>query len=76
MKDILTKAINSLAQVQSKWIRGKLSPWLSSEIKMAMNTRDRFLCKYWKTKSNTDFQAYKSLRNRVNSLVNAKSQYQ
>ena len=41
-----------------------------------MNTRDRILHKYRKTKSNADFQAYKSLRNRVNSLVkNAKSQY-
>ena len=43
---------------------------------MGMNTRDRILRKYRKTKSNADFQAYKSLRNRVNSLVkNAKSQY-
>jgi hypothetical protein len=76
MKDILIKEIDSLAPVQSKRIRGKPSPWLTSEIKMAMNTRDRILRKYRKTKSNADFQAYKSLRNRVNSLVkNAKSQY-
>lgn len=73
MKQILTKAIDSLALVQSKRIRGKPSPWLSGEIKMVMNSRDKLLRKYRKTKLSTDFQAYKFLRNKVNHWQNTQN---
>lgn len=72
----LTTAVDSLAPIQSKRIRGKPCPWLTSDIKIAMNSRDQLLRKYRKTKTNTDFPTYKRMRNYVNSMVRtAKSQY-
>ena len=73
MKDILL-CFNKLAPVIKKHTCEKPSPWLTSKIKTAMNTRDILLRKSRKTKSESNVCAYKKKRNEVNSLLNTSKQ--
>ena len=52
-----------------KRVKGKRSPWLTSELKREMNFRDSLhrICK--RTRSETDFDNYKRQRNKTNDLV-------
>ena len=69
MKNIILSCFDKLAPVIKKHIRGK-PPWLTDELKKAMNIRDMLLRKSRKTKSASDISAYKKKRNEVNSLLN------
>ena len=74
MKDIISSCFDKLAPIIKKRIRGKPSPWLTDEIKKAMNTRDILLRKSRKTKFESDIIAYRKKRNEVNSLLNKAKQ--
>ncbi|CAB4038162.1 Hypothetical predicted protein, partial [Paramuricea clavata] len=63
MKDIISSCFDKLASIIKKRIRGKPSPWLTDEIKKAMNTRDILLRKSRKTKFESDIIAYRKKRN-------------
>ncbi len=74
MKDVILSCFNKIAPVIKKRVRGKPSPWMTDEIKKAMNVRDMLLHKSRKTKSESDVSAYKKKRNEVNSLLNKSKQ--
>ena len=74
MKDVILSCFNKIAPVIKKRVRGKPSPWMTDEIKKAMNFRDMLLRKSRKTKSESDVSAYKKKRNEVNSLLNKSKQ--
>ena len=74
MKDVILSCFNKIAPVIKKRVRGKPSPWMTDEIKKAMNVRDMLLRKSRKTKSESDVSAYKKKRNEVNSLLNKSKQ--
>ena len=60
----------------NKRVRGKPCPWLTSDLKSKMTTRDKILRKMRKTKLQFDINAYKAKRNEVNiALRKAKSQH-
>ena len=76
MKEILLKNINHHAPIISKKVKGKISPWLTQEIKTQMNYRDYLHRKFLKSKLANDFDSFKVQRNKVNSLVRkAKNQH-
>ena len=69
LKSILVSSFNDHARLISKRVKGKKSPWLISEIKSEMNTRDALYRKYRKSKSTNDHEIYKKQRNKVNVSV-------
>ena len=74
MKNTILSCFDKLAPVIKKRIRGKPSPWLTDELKKAMNIRDMLLRKSRKTKSASDISAYKKKRSELNSLLNKSKQ--
>ena len=76
MKDILLTAYNNFCPFVAKKIKGKLSPWLTADIKKLMNDRDKLLRKYRRVKSRALKEQFKPKRNLVNVAVRtAKSNY-
>ena len=76
LKTYLKNVLNQHAPKLEKKIKGKISPWITSEIKAEMNKRDSLLRKFRKSRSETDHENFKCQRNTVNKLVKkAKSQY-
>ena len=61
---------------ECKRVKSKPSPWLNPELKTMMNTKDKLLRKYRKSKSDFDKRNYQNKRNQVNiSLRRAKNTY-
>lgn len=61
---------------KQKHLKKRSLPWLNDDIRRLMKERDMALKKSLKSKSNTDINIYKSLRNRVTkNLRNAKIEY-
>lgn len=56
MKDMLLTCFAKVTPIKKE--RGKPCPWLTDEIKKALNNRDKFLRKFRKTKSDSDMLAY------------------
>ena len=76
MEDMLMRNINKHAPIIEKWVKGRFCPWLSPELKNLMNTRDKLHRKARKTNTETDWIAYKQLKNRCNNAVKqAKYEY-
>ena len=69
MRNILLKSFDKFVPKIVKRIRGKPCPWVTTDLKGKMNTRDQLLRKSRKSKLYTDIDAYKSKRNEVNKLV-------
>ena len=65
----LLMVFDSVAPIMTKRVKGKPSPWLNSEIKAAMNTRDYLLRKYRKSKNEIHHNDYKRKRNEVNKMI-------
>ena len=63
------QSIDTYAPLITKKIKGRLCPWLSSEVKSEMNLRDQLLRKACRTNREIDWSSYKRQRNKVNSLV-------
>ena len=60
-----------------KKVRGKLCPWINSDIRKHMVRRDRILRKSHKTNREGDWNLYKKLRNSCNNKMKyAKREYQ
>ena len=75
-KSILTDIYNKHAPMISKRVKGKISPWINSHIKAEMNNRDKLYRIFKNSRSESEFEKYKSQRNRVNVMVRkAKKEY-
>ena len=71
--DNLTTVFNRHAPFIEKRVKDRFSPWLSSEIGQQMNNRDKALRQARKRNNKTDWNFYKTLRNRcTNSIWEAK----
>ena len=76
MKDILISVIDRYAPLMKRRIKGKPCPWMTANLKRAMNERDYLLKKSRKSKGTFDLRMYKLKRNRVNKAVrDAKKSY-
>ena len=72
LKTYLKNILNQHAPKLENRLKGKISPWITSEIKAEMNKRDYFLCKFRKSKSESDHKNFKCQRNTENKLVKKK----
>ena len=68
-KLILTDVYNKHAPMITKRVKGKISPWLNSQIKAEMNNRDKLYRIFKNSRSESEFKKYKSQRNRLNVMV-------
>ncbi|XP_057305372.1 uncharacterized protein LOC130642299 [Hydractinia symbiolongicarpus] len=66
LRDIVSRNFKKHAPNITIKVKGKKSPWLTRDIKSEMNYRDR---KFRKSRTSTDFEKFKSQRNKVNNLV-------
>ena len=69
LSSILLNVLNKHAPFVSKRIKGKVSPWLTGDVKQAMNNRDQLLRKAQKSNSDDDWNAYRRMKNFVTNLV-------
>ena len=60
LQQILSETINRHAQLINKRVKGKPAPWLNTDVKAAMNHSDKLQLKFLKSKSNTDWNMYKT----------------
>ena len=75
-KKIFVEVLDKHAPLQYKKIRSKKVPWITSDIKKLINTRDKLKRKSISTNLENDWFDYKTSRNKVNiELRNAKKEY-
>ena len=75
-KKIFVEVLDKHAPLQCKKIRSKKVPWITSDIKKLINTRDKLKRKAILTNLENDWFDYKTSRNKVNiELRNAKKDY-
>ena len=75
-KKIFVEVLDKHAPLQCKKIRSKKVPWITSDIKKLINTRDKLKRKSISTNLENDWFDYKTSRNKVNiELRNAKKEY-
>ena len=75
-KDVFVNIMDKHAPIIHKRVKGTTCKWLTAEIKELMNKRDKALRKARKSKSETDFADYKTLKNRCNNKIRvAKNRY-
>ena len=73
---IMLNILDRHAPISVKRVKSKPAPWLTPEIKAAMNDRDRQLRKFRRSNLDKDKIEYKHTRNHVNILLRkAKSNY-
>ena len=68
-KHELQKIVNKHAPTKEKMVRGKPSPWLTLEIKNAMNERDYYLKTARRTNAESDWLSYRRARNFVTHAI-------
>ena len=69
LQQILSETINRHAPLINKRVKGKPAPWLNADVKAAMNHRDKLHRKFLKSKSNTDWNMYKTARNHETNII-------
>ena len=75
-KNLFLEVLDKDAPLQHKKIRSNKVPWMTSDIKKLMNTRDNFKRKAILTNNENDWLIFKTTRNKVNiELRNAKKDY-
>ena len=75
-KNLFLEVLDKHAPLQHKKIRSNKVPWMTSDIKKLMNTRDNFKRKAIVTNNENDWLIFKTTRNKVNiELRNAKKAY-
>ena len=75
-KNLFLEVLDKHAPLQQKKIRSKKVPWITSDIKKLMNTRDKFKRKAILTNHENDWLNFKTARNKVNiELRSAKKDY-
>ena len=76
-KTIVQTCIDKHVPLIEKTIRGKDSPWLTSDIKEKIRERDYYLRKAKSTRSENDWSTYRRLRNTTTGLIRkSKAKYQ
>ena len=76
LREILHYYVNKHAPLVSKKVKGRLSPWITKDVKSEMNLGDRLLRKARWTNLEIDWSSHKCQRKRVTSLVKkCKSKY-
>ena len=78
--NIFTASLKSIfdrhAPIRNKTVKGKPSPWLRKDVKRLVDNKNRLYRKARKTKTDTDWEAYKLARNRCNGKIQkAKRKY-
>ena len=72
----MSEVFNKHAPTIQKNVKGRPCKWLTRELKMEMNNRDRQLRKARKSNSENNWSSYERLRNRCNTLIRkGKSSY-
>ena len=75
-KNLFLEVLDKHAPLQHKKIRSNKVPWMTSDIKKLMNTRENFKRKAILTNNENDWLIFKTTRNKVNiELRNAKKDY-
>ena len=75
-KNLFLEVLHKHAPLQHKKIRSNKVPWMTSDIKKLMNTRDNFKRKAILTNNENDWLIFKTTRNKVNiELRNVKKDY-
>ena len=75
-KKLFLEVLDQHAPLQHKKIRSNKVPWITSDIKKLMNTRDNFKRKAILTNNENDWLNFKTTRNKVNiEQRNAKKDY-
>ena len=74
-KDKLKQLVNVHAPLTEKMIRGKPAPWLTIDIKVAINDRDHYLKVAWRTNNKADWQLYHKGRHYVTYGCKSKANY-
>ena len=69
LQQILSGTINRHTPLINKPVKGKPAPWVNADVKAAMNHRDKLHQKFLKSKSNTDWNMYKTGRNHATSII-------
>ena len=69
LQQILSETINRYASLMNKHVKGKPSPWLNADVKAVMNHRDKLHRKFLKSKSNTDWNMYKTAWNHATNIL-------
>ena len=67
----LSSILDRLAPLKTYQVRKNYCPWLTNETKLLINDRNLAQKKASMSKCNDDWQAFKTLRNRVNSRLKA-----
>ena len=76
-KTILQSCIDKHAPLIEKTVRGRDTPWLTSDIKEKIRERDYYLRKAKKSGSELDWSSYRRLRNATTALIRKnKANYQ
>ncbi len=76
LEKIFLEVLDKHAPLQYKQVRSKKVPWITTEIKKLINTRDRLKRKAISTNQENDWSNFKTTRNKVNiELRNAKKVY-
>ena len=68
-KDKLQQLVNLHAPLTEKMIKGKPVPWLTINIKVAINDRDHYLTFARRTNSKAEWQLYRKSRNYVTYAI-------
>ena len=75
-KQLFLQILDKHVPLQRKKVRAKRTPWITNNIKMMINTRDKLKRKAIITKLETDWKNYKRIRNETNKqLRQAKKDY-
>ena len=76
MKTTLLTVFDRHAPLVTKRVKGRVCPWMNSDITDAMKERDKVLRKARKSKNTSDWTLYKRLRNRCTEMIrSAKSMF-
>ena len=76
MRGVLINYFQNHAPIIKKRVKGSFCPWLTEEIKLNMNNRDKLLRKARKSKNDHDWKSYKRLKNTcTNSIRKARNDY-
>ena len=68
----VTSVINQIAPMKEIRVKNNSQDWFDAEIHKEIETRDKLLAKFKKSKKSTDHENYKKARNKVQYLINDK----
>jgi hypothetical protein len=67
----IKKIFDEHAPIVCKRVSKPKAPWRNEEIRNVTKAKNKHRNKYWKTKSQTDWNKYKVVRNKLNNLIRA-----